>query len=267
MAYLFYTSILIGLFTNTYATAQGINTPTKLKLIWSDEFNYAGLPDSKIWNYETGFIRNQEKQYYTKANPNNVKVSKGNLIITVRKENYANAEYTSASLNTLNKVDFKGDFRIEIRAKLPHGKGIWPAIWMMGTNIQELKWPKCAEFDIMEFVGHTPNTIHANMHWWDAISTKPNRHSTSGSKTTVKNLHNRYHIYAMERRGDQVEFSVDKLNYFSISAPSSAYKDSFTAPLYLMINTAVGGSWGGQIDDSIFPQRFFIDYVRAYSLD
>ncbi|MEJ2883534.1 glycoside hydrolase family 16 protein [Pedobacter sp. GR22-6] len=266
MAYLFYCSILIGIFANTLSLAQGSYTSTKRKLIWSDEFNYVGLPDAKKWNYETGFIRNQEKQYYTKADYKNVNVKNGNLIITARKERHKNAEYTSASINTLKKVDFEGDFRIEIRAKLPYGKGIWPAIWMMGTNIQEMKWPKCAEFDIMEFVGHTPNTIHANMHWWDAISTKPDRHSTSGSKTTVKNLHNKYHIYAMERKGENVRFFVDNLCYFNISAPSTAYKDSFSAPLYLMINTAVGGTWGGPVDDSIFPQRFLIDYVRAYSL-
>ncbi|MDR3246305.1 MAG: glycoside hydrolase family 16 protein, partial [Prevotellaceae bacterium] len=127
----------------------------KWELIWSDEFNYSGLPNSRKWNYEEGFVRNREAQYYTKARLENAKVENGELVITARKEAYDAASYTSASINTRGKFEFQGG-RIEVRAKLPEGRGVWPAIWTLGTNINKVGWPVCGEIDIMEFVGYEP---------------------------------------------------------------------------------------------------------------
>jgi beta-glucanase (GH16 family) len=238
------------------------DVPTKKgRLVWAEEFNYKGQPDSTKWGYEEGFVRNKESQYYTRARKENCYVEKGNLVIESKKEQYKDAQYTSASINTLGKKSFEGDIRIEVRAKLPSGKGIWPAIWMMGDNIRQVGWPKCVEFDIMEFVGHTPNVVHANLHWYDNISQK---HAAKGAQTTRTDLHTNYHVYGLVRKGDQISVFVDDEYYFSMKAEASAYKDSFTSPLYLLLNTAVGGEWGGEIDDSIFPQKYYIDYVRVY---
>lgn len=232
------------------------------KLLWSDEFKKSGLPDSTIWGYEVGYIRNKEAQYYTYRRPENVRVEDGTLIIESRKEEYKDFHYTSGSINTLDRRSFTGDFRVEVRAKLPQGKGIWPAIWMMGVNRKELGWPRCSELDVMEFVGHTPNTVYATMHWADStinLGTK-----SKGEKTVVADLHNTYHVYALERVGNMIYAYIDELCYLQFEVPKTVYKGSFTSPLYLLLNTAVGGSWGGPIDDSIMPQKFVIDYVRAY---
>jgi beta-glucanase (GH16 family) len=238
----------------------------KAKLIWSEEFNYKGLPDPKRWNYETGFVRNAEKQFYTKDRLENAEVKNGNLVITSLKEDFQGANYTSASINTLDKQSFEGDIRVEIKAKLPQGKGIWPALWMMGTNTKEVGWPKGVEFDIMEFVGHTENTVHANLHWWDSASTEENKKSTKGGTINLNDLHTNYHVYGLERKGDSVTVFVDDQVYLSVKAPETAFSNSFTGPLYLLINTAIGGAWGGSIDDSIFPQKYYVDYVRVYRL-
>lgn len=247
------------------ATAQNIKS--KKILVWQDEFKKKGLPDSTKWGYEEGFIRNRESQYYTKARLENCHVVGGKLIIESLKETYRNAEYTSASINTLGKHQFEGDFRIEIRAKIPFGRGIWPALWMMGSNVRQVGWPKCFEFDIMEFVGKQPNTIHGNFHWWEPDSDPAKQHKSKGSNIKFDDLHKKYHVYGMERKGDTAKVFVDDQVFFSMSVPQNAYKDSFKAPLYLLMNTAVGGEWGGSIDDSIFPQKFYIDYVRVYKLD
>jgi len=236
-------------------------------LIWSDEFNYKGLPDSTKWDYEEGFVRNNEKQFYTRARLKNCYVKRGKLVIKSLKEKYKDADYTSASINTLGKQHFAGDIRVEIRAKIPSGKGIWPALWMMGSNIKQIGWPKCVEFDIMEFVGHTPSTIYGTLHWSDTSLKDPNGHKSSGSNIKVDDVNKKYHVYGLERRGDSVKVFMDNQYYFSMAAPATAYKDSFTSPLYLLMNTAIGGSWGGDIDDSIFAQKFSIDYVRVYKLD
>ena len=235
-------------------------------LLWADEFNGSGLPDPAKWGYEVGFIRNSEKQYYTLSRTQNVRQEAGCLIIESLKEDFQEASYTSASINTLNKQSFAGDFRIEISAKLPQGKGIWPAIWMMGTNIKQVGWPKCSELDIMEFVGHTPGKVFGTLHWWDSESTESNKHKSKGSSLLFSGLSASFHVYALERKGNAISLLIDGRNYQTFSAPATAFADTFTGPLYLLLNTAIGGSWGGAIDDTIFPQKFFIDYVRVYSI-
>src|SRR5215469_12052083 len=134
------------------------------KLVWSDEFDKPGLPDSTKWGYETGFVRNHEKQFYTGGRRENARVENGTLIIEARKEQYKDAEYTSASLTTQGKASWAYG-RIEMRAKLPTGRGIWPAFWMLGTGHGKgVKWPDCGEIDIMELVGFHPETVEAHCH-------------------------------------------------------------------------------------------------------
>ncbi|NQV34909.1 MAG: glycoside hydrolase family 16 protein [Phycisphaeraceae bacterium] len=249
--------------------------------VWSDEFNTEGLPDTSKWNYEQGFVRNQEAQYYTRARRENARVENGHLVIEARKESWPNpgydagassrrwqrsrktADYTSASLVTKQKATWTYG-RIEVRAKLPQGRGVWPAIWMLGTNISDIGWPACGEIDIMEYVGYDPNTIHANVHM------KKYNHSIGtgkGSKIATSKPYNQFHVYAVEWTAERMEFFFDDQKYFSFSNEHSGFDAwPFDKPHYLILNLAIGGSWGGQkgIDASIFPQTFLIDYVRVY---
>jgi beta-glucanase (GH16 family) len=233
------------------------------KLVWSDEFDYVGLPDAKKWSYETGFVRNKESQYYTKERTENARVEDGMLIIESKKETYKNASYTSASVHTKGKASWTYG-RIEVKAKLPTGKGMWPAIWMLGTNIKQDGWPTCGEIDIMENVGYDPQTIHANIH------TKAYNHvknTNKGSKIRLTAPYNEFHIYAVEWDEDTMKFFVDDKRYFIFRNEHTGNETwPFDKPHYLILNAAIGGSWGGQqgIDDSIFPQKYYIDYVRVY---
>lgn len=252
---------------------------TEWKLVWSDEFDYTGLPDPKRWTNEVGFIRNRESQYYTTGRKENARVENGKLIIEARKERFENAkyspdaprrgpqfaEYTSASLTTEGLGEWKYG-RIEVRAKLPQGLGVWPAIWMLGTNKDKVGWPKCGEIDIMEFVGFEPNVIHANIH-----TGKYNhvRKTGKGSRLTVEKPFDSFHTYAVEWRADRMDFFVDDKKYFTYEKEPGAEADAwpFDQPFYLILNFAVGGAWGAQkgIDESIFPQKYEIDYVRVFS--
>ena len=247
------------------------------KLVWSDEFDKAGLPDASRWSYETGFVRNNEAQFYTKERQENARVENGMLIIEGRKEKFKNpdygpdkkgrrgqefADYTAASLITRGKAAWTYG-RVEVKAKLPKGRGTWPAIWMLGTD-REMKWPACGEIDIMEFVGHDPGVVHANVHTAKYNHTMGNG---KGDKLQLTDASDAFHVYALEWYPDRMEFFVDDRHYFTYkNEGSGADSWPFDKSQYLILNLALGGAWGGQqgIDDSIFPQKFLIDYVRVY---
>ena len=252
------------------------------KLVWSDEFDKPGLPDAARWGYETGFIRNHEKQYYTRARRENARVENGMLVIEARKEQYkapgagltvrssrgsktvsGHADYTSASLTTRGKAAWTHG-RIDVRAKLPTGRGTWPAIWTLGSNFGQVGWPACGEIDIMEFVGYDPGVVHANIH------TKKFNHvmnNGKGDKISIPDASKAFHIYAVEWNAQRMDFSVDAHKYFTFDNEGSG-RDAwpYDKDQYLILNLAIGGDWGGQkgIDDKIFPQRYEIDYVRVY---
>jgi beta-glucanase (GH16 family) len=264
-----YLIALLAIFVLSYPSerdvAQGNEMTVKKgwKLVWADEFNNEGLPDQSKWNYEVGFIRNREKQYYTKARLENARVENGTLIIESRKEKYEKGEYTSASLHTWHKAEWLYG-RIEVRAKLPTGKGMWPAIWMLGTNRREVGWPTCGEIDIMENVGFDPDTIHANVH------TRAYNHvkrTNKGSKIKAEKPYEQYHVYAIEWHEDRIDFFLDDEKYFTFENEGTGNDVwPYDKPHYLILNAAIGGSWGGQkgIDDTIFPQKYYIDYVRVF---
>lgn len=249
----------------------------KYRLVWADEFNYTGLPDSAKWNYDTGGHGwgNQELQYYTKNRKENAGVEKGRLVIEARKENREGMNYTSARLVTKGKAD-PIDFgvssvgrygwqygKIEVRAKLPSGRGTWPAIWMLGATTP-LKWPDDGEIDIMEHVGHHPGIVHASVHC------KKYYHSIGTQKTAtvpVPDCSQKFHVYAAEWDSDSIKVSVDGKVYFRFGNEHTGYEAwPFDNKMYLLLNIAVGGSWGGQqgVDDSVFPQKMEVDYVRVY---
>lgn len=237
------------------------------KLVWEDNFDADGLPDSKIWNYEEGYIRNSEAQYYTKGRLENARVENGSLIIEARKDNWNDKEITSASVNTYGKKSMLYG-KVEVRAKLPTGKGTWPAIWMLGNSIQEgSSWPACGEIDIMENVGYAPDVIHANIH------TKAYNHSIGtgkGNKITIEKPYEDFHVYTVEWFESEMRFFVDDTLYFTYKKEGTGNDVwPFDKPHYLIINLAIGGGWGGSqgIADDLLPQKYYIDYVKVYKQD
>jgi len=247
-----------------FMAANGVHAE-KWKLVWSDEFNYTGLPDETKWDYEEGFMRNNERQYYTRARLENARVERGMLILECRKEhftpeNHIPVEYTAASLDTRLTADWKFG-RIEARAKLPQGKGVWPAIWTLGTNISSVGWPACGEIDIMEFIGRDPNHIHGTLHY--AVDGK---HQSDGGELETPRPYDGFHIYAVEWSPEQIDFFFDSKKYHTVLIDKAGKGDAnaFRAPHFLRINFALGGDWGGAIDDKALPQKFLIDYVRVY---
>jgi beta-glucanase (GH16 family) len=249
------------------------------KLAWSDEFDADGLPDAQKWTNEVGFIRNAEAQYYTVGRKENARVENGKLVIEARKEKFPNArgtagitegrrrefaEISSASLNTRGLREQRYG-RIEVKAKLPKGRGVWPAIWMLGIDRERAGWPRCGEIDIMEYVGFEPNTIHANIHTGKYNHVKK---TGKGSRIQVEKPYDSFHVYAIEWSPERIDFFADENKYFTYEKEPNAGSDAwpFDKPFYLILNLAIGGAWGGQkgIDDSIFPARYEIDYVRIY---
>jgi len=233
------------------------------KLVWSDEFNYKGLPDSTKWNYDVGGhgFGNNEAQFYTKKRLENARVENGNLIIEAKKENWEGKNYTSARLVTKGKQDWKYG-RIEVKAKLPKGRGNWPAIWMLSTNMK--KWPQDGELDIMEHVGYHHGFVHASAHTgkynWPIGTQKTDT-------LFVKDLSEKFHVYKADWSPEKIDIYVDDNKFFTYVNTEKTYEAwPFDQKLYLILNLAIGGNWGGQqgIDDSIFPQKMYIDYVRIY---
>ncbi len=236
--------------------------PTGWTLVFSDEFDTAGVLDPAKWGYEIGYVRNDEKQYYT-SRSENVRAEGGHLVIEGRNEAHQGYGYTSASINTRGRFEFLYG-RVEVRAKLPTGNGTWPAIWMLGTNISQVGWPTCGEIDVMENVGFEPTRIHGTVH------TAAYNHvagTAKGSSVTVPNPWEDFHVYAMEWYSDHIDVFVDGQKYFTFRNEGTGSRTwPFDKPQYLLVNLAIGGAWGGQkgIDDSAFPHRYLVDYVRIY---
>ena len=254
-------SVLLVILIMPFIILYG-NEKDKKKIVWSDEFDYMGRPDPVKWDYEEGFIRNREPQYYTRERPENARVEGGNLVITAVREDYQDAKYTSASIITLGKFEFTYG-RVEVRAKLPGGRNVWPAIWTLGVNRSEVGWPKCGEIDIMEFWGTSSGTVSANVHTGDYNHTKGNGR---GGKIKVDKPWENFHVYAVEWYPDRLDFFFDDKMYYSCSKKGEGIGEwPFDAPQYLLINLALTGSKEG-IDDSIFPAEYLIDYVRIYDL-
>ena len=235
------------------------------KLVWADEFNYTGLPDSSKWGYETGNSGwgNNELQFYTSKRTNNAQVKNGMLTINVIKENYQGAGYTSARLLSKDKGNWKYG-RIEVRAKLPAGRGVWPAIWMIATDHAYGGWPKSGEIDIMENVGYNPDSVFATVHT-EAYNHKIGTQKTKG--LSITDLATAFHVYAVEWTDKKIEIFIDKEKYFQFANEGTGYKVwPFDKEFHLLLNIAVGGGWGGKmgVDDAIFPQQMQVDYVRVY---
>jgi beta-glucanase (GH16 family) len=249
---------------NTKSDKSTKSSETKWELVWEDNFDKDGLPNPEIWGYEEGYIRNREAQYYTKERPENARVENGMLVIEARQDNWEGKEITSASINTYGKKSMLYG-RIEVKAKLPTGLGTWPAIWMLGDAHKEgTRWPECGEIDIMENVGYEPDVIHANIH------TKAYNHvkgTNKGNKISIEKPYENFNVYAVNWYEDHMDFYLNDELYFSFENEGTGNDVwPFDKPHYLLINLAIGGSWGGRqgLDKSILPQKYYIDYVKVY---
>lgn len=247
--------------------APVISHQPKRRLVWADDFDSSGVLDTKKWSFETGYIRNNEMQFYTNSRPENARVENGLLVIEARNDSFSVGDkrfpVTSASLVTEDKASWTYG-RIEVKAKIPSSLGSWPAIWMLGADHQKVGWPACGEIDIMENVGFDPDLIHTNIH------TKSYNHvlkTNKGKSTSVSKPYHDFHVYAIEWSKTKIEFFIDQQMVFTYENEGTGTDVwPFDKPFYLILNLAIGGSWGGQkgVDLTELPQQFLVDYVRVY---
>lgn len=247
--------------------------PDGWETVWSDEFDQDGLlPDPNKWSYDVGGHGwgNQELQYYTESRPQNARVANGVLTIEARREPFEGMEYTSARLVTKGKGDWRYG-RFDIRARLPSGRGTWPAIWMLASQdvYGDGYWPHNGEIDIMEHVGYDPDVIHATVH---TLAYNHMIGTQKGATTRVPTARSDFNVYRVEWDPDEIRAYVNDRHYFIF--PNERMNDSsagfqewpFDKPFHLILNIAVGGSWGGAqgVDETIWPQKMEVDYVRVY---
>jgi beta-glucanase (GH16 family) len=246
-------------------------TDTARRLVWSDEFEYRGLPDTTKWGYDAGdgcpnncYWGNNELQYYTVRRAENARVENGRLVIEARREPMGSRQYTSARLVSRGKGDWLYG-RIEARAKLPSGRGTWPAIWMLPTDWAYGGWPASGEIDIMEHVGYERDSVYGTVHtaaFNHAIGTQ------KGNRIFDATAERDFHVYAVDWTPAKIDFSMDGRVYYTFGnngTGSAAWP--FDRRFHLLLNLAVGGNWGGKlgVDETIWPQRMEVDYVRVYA--
>jgi len=259
IALIFSIAIISGCSTDEKQTVTTMN-----QLVMQDEFDVDGAPNSTFWSYNigtgSGGWGNNELQYYTDR-PENIVVEDGMLKITAKQESYMGSGYTSARILTKGKVEQKYG-RIEARVKLPLGKGIWPAFWMLGANSDTVSWPACGEIDIMEYLGNNPTTAFGTVHG----------PGYSGANSISKNyvLQNDrfdtgFHIFGIEWGENYINYYIDDVLYNQITPADVPGEWVFNQPFYIIMNVAVGGNLPGSPNaDTSFPQTMLVDYVRIY---
>jgi len=262
-------SIQVGESTGPIDTENGYLTPLSyegMTLLWQDEFNGTSLNESD-WNYEIGTGSNgwgnNELQYYRKENTS---VSSGFLTIEAKKENFEGKSYTSSRLTTQDKFDFTYG-RIDIRAQLPKGQGIWPALWMLGANFSTVRWPACGEIDIMEMVGGgegRDDTVHGTLHWdnngsYACTCEQDNKYQLNSGLFADK-----FHVFTIVWDSSSIKWYVDDNLYKTVSITTGSMSE-FKNNFFFIFNVAVGGNWPGSPNAStVFPQKMIVDYVRVF---
>lgn len=245
------------------------HTETVYELVWSDEFNYTGLPDSSKWCYDTEWNTSgwgiNELQYYTKNKVENAFVNNGILVITARNDSAMKVPYSSARLISKSKGDWLYG-RIEVKAKVAGGKGAWPSIIMLPSENTYGQWPKSGQIDIMEHIGYEPDSVYCSVH------TEYFNHTTDfqlSQSMYVPDAKNTYHVYAINWTANKIDFYIDDNRAFTFRKKRKHAEEwPFDKCFYLVLNIAIGGKWGGLygIDNTIFPCQMEIDYVRVYQM-
>jgi len=248
--------------------SSGFETPSEYggwDLIWNDEFDGDEL-DTEFWTYEFGNgdwgWGNNELEYYRRENTS---IVDGHLVIEARTEPFGGFNYTSSRLITKDKFEFTYG-RVDIRAVLPEGRGIWPALWMLGANISDVGWPRCGEIDIMEIVGHEPNVLHGTVHFQKDDGNKSESTNTK-RLPTGQSFKDEFHVFSIIWSEDRIEILLDDNVYHTITRAGLGLQESypFNDPSFFIFNVAVGGNWPGSPDGStVFPQHMVVDYIRVF---
>ena len=245
---------------------SGYTTPLSYPgytLKWADEFDGNKL-NTASWNYETGGggWGNNELQNYTSSSKNSFVTSGGYLVIEARKETIGTNQYSSARLTTQGKKEFTYG-RIDIRAKLPKGQGIWPALWMLGSNINTTPWPASGEIDLMEYLGHQSNKTYGTIHWGNVGA--PSTQSGGSYILPSGNFNDKFHVFSFIWTSDKMEWYVDDVKFFTVNKSDVTGNYPFDKPFFFIFNVAVGGNWPGSPDaTTVFPQRMIVDYIRVF---
>lgn len=241
-----------------YTTPESYDGMTR---IWQDEFDGPEL-NEEYWTYEigngSGGWGNNESQFYRKENTS---IFEGHLVIEARRQSFSGFQYTSSRIITRDKFDFKYG-RVDIRAALPFGQGIWPALWMLGSNFGNVGWPACGEIDIMEMIGGNgrEKTVHGTAHW------EQGGHASYGDSYTLTNgdFQNEFHVFSIEWDETSIKWYVDDQLYNTLDTSPSALSE-FRGEHFFIMNVAVGGNWPGYPDGTtVFPQRMIVDYIRVF---
>jgi beta-glucanase (GH16 family) len=256
-----------------------VGAPSNWKLVWSDEFNSkaGAAPDPSVWGQEVGDGTvngipgwgNSELEYYTAGTANVSTDGQGNLNITAKEADgslmcyYGPCEYTSARLLTKNRFEVAYG-RIEARVKVPEGAGLWPAFWMLGTDIDQVNWPQTGEIDIMEFVGRVPTEVFGTLHGPGYSGGQ----SYGDTYDLNEPVGDQYHVFSVEWQPDKIVWYIDGIQFFA-ATPDDPFLQGkqwvFNHPFFILMNVAVGGNFGGTVgEDTVFPQSMSVDYVRLY---
>jgi beta-glucanase (GH16 family) len=233
--------------------------------MWEDDFTNNGVPDPSKWSYDVGGSGwgNNELQYYTSGN--NVGIVNGNLVIQAKKENLEGRQYTSTRMISRGKGDWLYG-RFVVRAKLPRGRGTWPAIWMLPSDNGYGIWPASGEIDIMEHVGYDQNNVHSTIHCSAFNGQRGNQKSSS---KIIPNSTTEFHDYRIDWTPYSIKGFIDDEQYFEYINDNTGFTTwPFNRKFHMILNIAIGGNWGGAqgIDDTIFPATMEVDYVKAYKL-
>lgn len=248
---------------------EGKDSPLEyegMKLVWADEFQKRTL-DEANWTYRIGNgdwgWGNNEKQYYRKENTSIY--NKDFLVIEAKEEEYDGFKYTSSRLVTENKKEFKFG-RVDIRAALPKGQGIWPALWMLGGNFDEVGWPACGEMDIMELLGHIPDEVHSTVHYGKDFKQRQ-YHGKPKKTKDGSQFSDQFHVFSLVWEKDNMKFLLDdELIYdVGIDDMKEGQPYPFNKEFFFLFNVAVGGNWPGDPNETTtFPQRMIVDYIRVF---
>ena len=240
----------------------GATTYPGMTLAWSDEFT-ANYINTNNWSYDTGGSGwgNNELEYYTNSNKN-AYTTGGYLVIEARKETMGTNNYTSARMISKDKKTFTYG-RIDFRAKLPKGQGVWPALWMLGNNIGTTPWPACGEIDIMELLGHEPQKTYGTVHWGAAGGAST--HIGGNYSLSSLTFNDKFHLFSLKWEADKMTFLIDDVAFFIVNKSQITGNYPFDKPFFFIMNVAVGGNWPGNPDaTTVFPQRMIVDYVRVF---
>jgi len=234
-------------------------------MAWADEFDGPEI-NTDWWTHEIGNgdngWGNNELEYYTEA-PENSRIEDGKLVIEARNDSWNGRQYTSARMITKDKQNFQ-ICRADIRAKVPYGQGIWPALWMLGENIDEKGWPACGEIDIMEVVGHEPATTHATVHWGSNFEN--HKYTGKSYSLTGEIFNDRFHVFSVVKDFNRMYFFVDDILTFEFTSRDlQGQPNPFNDSFFFIFNVAIGGNWPGNPDETtVFPQFMEVDYIRVF---